>query len=84
MLKALIAAACIVVIAAGGLYGYGQFRESQERAAELVAARNRAVAALEEEISRLEAERLADCTRRVPSQSTENLKRLFGECMQRD
>jgi hypothetical protein len=82
ILKPLIAVACVVVIAVGGVYTYGQLRESHERAAAQEAATRRAAADAEAAKARAEEDRRADCTRRVPSQSTENLKRLFDQCMQ--
>lgn len=82
-LKALIATACIVVIAGGAHYGYERFGEQQARQAAREAARHDALVESQQERRRAEQAKLDYCHTRVPSQATDELKQLFAQCMEK-
>ncbi|MDR7032932.1 hypothetical protein [Mesorhizobium sp. BE184] len=79
--KVLIAAACVVIIAAGGYYFWGEYQESMRVQAAKAAASE--TAAMERDAARKAADEavIADCKRRVPSASTDNLKALYEQCL---
>jgi hypothetical protein len=81
-LKALVAAACICVIAVSGHYAVRQYRQNQDAALAKIAAERRVSAKAVEEKAKQEAALAEECTRRVPSKSTDTLKRLYDECIE--
>lgn len=99
LLKVLIGAACVCVIAASGWYLYSERQAylAEKRADEIKAiATQKRIDYLKaqvqveidkakkiEEQRREEAEAAleAECTTRVPSQSTDNLKALYKQCL---
>lgn len=88
-LKILAAAACTCVIAVSAHYGYEQYsehREAERREAVAVRiARDKVQKAKRVAEIRREAEESAlkaACDTRVPSQSTDNLKRLHKQCLE--
>lgn len=92
ILKILIAAACVCVIAVSGHYGWSTYRDNQAVAQRAKIARDAAIAEYNERLKQSAdaAERrndeartalLAECDRRVPSQSTDNLKALYQRCL---
>lgn len=82
-LKALVAAACIVVIAVGAHYGYERLGEHRARQAALEAARRDALAQMDQDRRRAEQEKIDYCNMRVPSQATEELRQLFAQCIEK-
>ncbi len=78
MFKTLVGVASVCVIAVSAHYAYGVYRDSELAKAEAM----RNVQAISEardaeSFAALEAE----CTKRVPSQSTDNLKGLYKQCL---
>ncbi|MDE3796988.1 hypothetical protein I7G59_06520 [Sinorhizobium meliloti] len=88
-LKILSAIACTCVIAVSAHYGYEQYAEHQEaemrEAIAVRIARDKAQKAQRVAEIRRAAEESAlkaACDTRVPSQSTDNLKRLYKQCLE--
>jgi hypothetical protein len=92
ILKFLIATACICVIAVSGHYGFSVYEENQEVARQEAISRKAAMAAYDAKLqqAREESEQrsaearaalTAECDRRVPSQSTDNLKAIYQRCL---
>jgi hypothetical protein len=79
--KMLVGAACVAVIGAVGYFFWSEY----EKAAQAEKAREIAVerAAVEHSAAKQAANDalIAECNRRVPSQSTENLKALYKQCL---
>ncbi|KQZ81873.1 hypothetical protein ASD64_08930 [Mesorhizobium sp. Root157] len=82
-MKVLIAATCIAVLAAVGYYFFGEYREAEHARAAQALADQRARAEMEAELKSAEDALIADCKTRFPSQSTENLKALYQQCLDR-
>lgn len=82
-LKALVAVACIVVIAFGAHYGYERVSEHRAREVAREAARRDALAQVEQEQLSARQAKIDYCNRRVPSQSTEELKQLYAQCIEK-
>lgn len=85
----LIGAACLCIIAVSAHYGYSRYSEYQEteqrKAVAIQIVRDKAEKSKRAAEIRREAEEAAlktACDTRVPSQSTESLKRLYQQCME--
>ena len=88
LLKVLVGAACICVVGFTAHYAYGFYQQQQETArrdaqaaADAKAKADAAIKEAEDRTAEAKAALEAECTRRVPSQSTDNLKALYDRCL---
>lgn len=88
-LKVLVAITCACVIGVSAHYGYAKLSEQREEVRKQEADTQRVADELEkmkraadERRAAAEAVLVAECEKRVPSQSTENLKQLFRQCIE--
>lgn len=88
LLKFLAGLACVCVIGVTGHYGYAQYsayRTESTRREELAAKANAQIEAArkraQERLAAAEAELKDYCQVRVPSQSTDGLKKLYEQCL---
>lgn len=87
-LKMLVGAACICVIGFTAHYAYGVYSDRQETIRREAQAAADAKARLDAAVKEAEAKNAealaaleAECVKRVPSQSTDNLKALYKQCV---
>ncbi|GEM_PF-4617642 len=87
-LKILIGAACICVIGLTAHYAYGVYQQRQEAdrldakiAKEAKEKTDTAIREAEQRTAEATAALEAECSKRVPSQSTDNLKDLYKRCL---